>query len=222
MAPLHHTCAVMLRLATVSALINGLDMLGFRWTPQPIDNVADLAPYSLLRQPGLYAWTGRGIDQPETDGWRQAGVLYVGIGDGSGGVHGRVSDEIGWSSAEAEHFHGRATALLGAAPVGGPVHRVAVSLDWLSDWIPKSGRCDHDRLRSTEPLATTTKWLESTATPLRAAESIAIRLAGHLGHVAPPLNSRHTSAWADYSPADWAATAVTKRLAREDRLPLST
>ena len=110
--------------------------------------------------------------------------------------------------------------LLGASPMGGPVERIEVDLDWLSGWVAEEGRCDlaGEGQGRRSPLATTRRWLRSDEPLLRVAEAVAIRLAGRLGDVAPPVNSLRTSAWADYSPADWAATAVANEFRHDPNI----
>lgn len=137
---------VTLRLATVAALVDGLSHLGLRWEPVPLYPLASPADDDPAWQPGLYVWTVGDLGSPPPKsnlaGWRDAGVLYIGVGEGKQGVQGRVGYEQSVSGADAEHFHGRAMHLLGASPMGGPVERIEVDLDWLSGWVAEEGRCD--------------------------------------------------------------------------------
>ncbi|MEU5931062.1 hypothetical protein [Micromonospora sp. NPDC047187] len=192
-APL--TSLVTLRLATPTALRNGLALLGLRWSAQSDDH--DEAGTEV----GLYCWVAAGFGQ-ELVNPMQGAALYIGIGTGLRGWRGRLRKERSWIGEDSDHGHGMAMHRTGAKVVGGPVTYSPLPVDWL----PHAGVEEGDRAihRLVSDAASTQ--------PVVLAEAIAIRLAIHLGDTGAPVNSAGAGAWATNNPADWAAFACAKAL----------
>lgn len=136
-------------------------------------------------------------------------VLYVGIGKGTdGGLPGRLKDETGWITADAAHSHGRAMHSLQAKAVGGPVYHTCRDLRWLSTpvanqpswWSDSRWKAFRTWLTAAEPSV------------LEKAEQLSIRVAAHIGYTAPPVNSKHASAWATDAESDWGGWVAAQRL----------
>lgn len=89
--------------------------------------------------------------------------------------------------------------------VGGPVTRdTSLSLDWLDDVLDPRGAV---LLR---------EWLaEPTLTPASKSERLSVRIAMHLGDVAPPVNSQYAGWWNSDTPQDWGGWAVAAALAAQ-------
>lgn len=188
------TTAVTLDLVTVRTIVTGLGWLGITWTPLPEFS-------GLGSQAGLYAWTiGRGMDSNKE--LLDRAVAYLGVGEGAAGVVGRLAYEKKWVIEDATHGHGRAMHLLQGQAAAGLCQRdTSADLTWL------------DRtLKNDEGARALRDWLSSPTSVTSQAEQIGVRIALHIGDVAPPVNSHYAGAWDSDAPRDWAGYAVALRL----------
>lgn len=186
------TAPATIRLVTARTIKAGLALLGLVWVPVAYEDLPDGT------RTGLYTW-GYGGPTPAADHDRP--VVYVGVGDGRGGLSNRLGREHGWISDEASHVHGHAMHRWKAAVVAGQVEQVKVDLDWLPATIGEDGA------------ATLSSWLrDSGASPAAMAEGVAIRAAGFLGDCCPPINASYATAWDTDSAQDWGGLAVARRL----------
>lgn len=186
---------VSLSLATPQLLSDCLALYGFRWSPEePTETRTTDA--------GMYAWVdGKGGLPP-----MNSGVIYVGTGEGTGGVWGRLENEVSWRGGD--HAHGLAIERLRATPLGGPVLRGSMNLGFLDDLVRLS------RLKPGGP-ELIRKWIcEDRTRDIRKVENLAVRLCIHLGDVGSPVNSQWAGAWANDTGADWAAFAAVEQLRR--------
>lgn len=190
-----NTASARLDLATPRAVSRGLALLGFDWRP-----TAGEAPDG----PGMYAWViGRGATTAEK---LDRPIAYIGLGEGSGGVRARLRDELSQIGPDYVHLHGRAMLALDGEHVAATVtfdpHR---DLSWLGEALYWCDPRTIDAVRA---------WVSSPRTDvLKRAETLAIRIAAHIGDCAPPVNSLFTSAWASKQPYFWAGVAAAGRLA---------
>ncbi|MGX1668615.1 hypothetical protein [Streptomyces sp. NPDC055400] len=195
------TAPVALNLTTPRAVTLAFAELGLGWQPVPLDAA------NIDGQAGLYAWVDGIVDEPAAN-LVDRGVLYWGIGTGTGGVVERVRREIGYVGPGASHAHGIAVRRRAAVPVAAPVTVQDTDLGWLTS--PKFDI-------KPEGAGIALHWLEeikdSPLLLIKAVEHLAIRIAIHFGDTGAPVNSTHAGAWENDSSADWAAWAVVQHLA---------
>jgi hypothetical protein len=185
------TAPTTLRLAAPAAMSACMATLGFIWEPHSLDES------ELTTEHGLYTWVdgpaGNHVDP------LNRGVLYIGVGESAKGVLDRLKYEQRWADHEAEHAHGMAVFRRQAVPLVSTVRYEPADLSWLDDV-------------SGQPAAIR-EWLhDSTVSPVAKAERLAIRLAIFIGDVGAPVQSTHAGAWANVSPAHYAAYAAAQRV----------
>ncbi|MFG2058529.1 hypothetical protein ACGFI9_31345 [Micromonospora sp. NPDC048930] len=197
MTALKYTTAVTINLVTVATLQRGLDLLGLRWRPAPTDAIPD-------DERGLYGWViGRGADSGT--GLLNRAVAYVGVGMGDGGLLRRLRDERSWVGQDATHGHGRAMFLLQGEAVGGAcIQDPGADLSWLDGTITADGYRKLVDWLTADPLS-----------PAEKAERLCVRMALHIGDIAPPVNSQYAGVWNSNDAWDWGGWAVAARLRAE-------
>lgn len=185
------TALTTLRLATPAAISACLATLGFIWNPHPLDES------ELTTEHGLYNWVdGPAGNHPDP---RHRGVLYTGVGESAKGVLDRLKYELRWADHTAEHAHGMAMFRRKAVPLVSTVRYEPADLSWLEDI-------------SGQPAAIRS-WLDQpTPTPVAKAEQLAIRLSIFIGDVGAPVQSTFAGAWANVTPAHYAAYAAAHRV----------
>lgn len=100
-----------------------------------------------------------------------------------------------------------------AEPVGGPVRPVNdADLSWLDGPADVKLPTWWSRPRWDEAR----DWLAGNQPSLlENAEQSCIRIAAHIGETAPPVNSKHASAWATDAESDWIGWVVAQRLSND-------
>jgi hypothetical protein len=205
------TATVTLDLVTTRTLIRALALLGIKWSPVPLEQIARTS------EEGLYAWVaGRGHEHTNP---LDSPVTYIGIGKSrSGGLRGRLLVEWNLICDSAAHAHGRAMHRLQGRPLGGPVRQMSgvdasvIETIRTSEWEQKESG-----IRQLQA------WLSASRPDvLSKAEQLCIRTAIHIGDTPPPLNSQYAGAWGSYAAYDWGGWAVAQRLAnpRPNQRPL--
>jgi hypothetical protein len=199
------TAKACFELVTTRTLIKALSLLGIKWSPIPLD---EMAPSS---EKGLYTWViGRGHKQVDLF---DLPVAYVGIGSRkNGGVRGRLLEERNLVRDSAAHAHGRAMFRLLGSPLGGPVEQIiGADISPVEETIRAS--VWNNKEYGIQKMRT---WL-SAPTPdvVDKAEELCIRAAVHLGDTPPPLNGHHAGAWGTDVASDWGGWAVAQQLGRD-------
>lgn len=212
---------ITLTLTTLCAINDGLKLAGLTWSPVLVadpwsepDGLNLVGKLScdpvLLDGEGLYAWVP-GTRECETIAYCNRPVLYV--GRGLRWVQ-RTDDETKWISSSAAHFHGKVMHQYDGIVCGNivgfnkPKNRLDPALKLLNthlkDLSDKDGSC---------PIAKVREWFcDPDRSALDIAEPLAIRLAGHVGYMAPPVNSQYAGAWDVWTPAEWMAFAIAEEM----------
>lgn len=217
------TSPTTLRLATPRAIQQVLAIVGISWLAEPASGRDEISRLPVSK--GLYAWV---VSQDGMDPM-DCGGIYAGIGDGEGGLRGRLLREHQDATATAYHGHGIAVRRTGAMVVAGTVEWVSEpELDWLDrkaeglrawSWQPRDWNEAWD--------VTIERRLTERLDPIvPVSEAIAIRASVYLGDVGFPVNSKMAGAWgAAYGTKDkgWedgaAWAAVTHLLGSAESIP---